>query len=141
MSERDKESERHIRELTDALPVVVMKQTKLVRQLKSLKPSTTTNRHFLSLLLKKQNLRELYNPQQKLYNLTAQNASKIACRNLNRLLKNSSQLFFLNESDRLHENRKSKADGEIRTRVVASTGPLPLLAVQMCHKASLDLSC
>jgi hypothetical protein len=25
-----------------------------------------------------------------------------------------------------HENRKSKAEGEIRTRVVASTGPLPL---------------
>jgi len=40
-----------------------------------------------------------------------------------------------------HENRKSKAEGEIRTRVVASTGPLPLPTAQMCHKTSFDLSC
>jgi hypothetical protein len=32
-------------------------------------------------------------------------------------------LLFSNESDNLHETRKSKAEGEIRTRVVASTGP------------------
>ena len=33
-------------------------------------------------------------------------------------------LLLLNESDSPHENRKQKAEGEIRTRVVASTGPI-----------------
>ena len=32
-------------------------------------------------------------------------------------------LLLLNKSDNPHEKRKQKAEGEIRTRVVASTGP------------------
>jgi hypothetical protein len=38
-------------------------------------------------------------------------------------IKDLKSLLLLNESDNLAENRKQKAEGEIRTRVVASTGP------------------
>jgi hypothetical protein len=38
-------------------------------------------------------------------------------------IKDLQSLLLLNESDNLAENRKQKAEGEIRTRVVASTGP------------------
>ena len=50
-------------------------------------------------------------------------------------------LLFSKEGSQEHKIRKSKAEGEIRTRVVASTGPLPLPTAQMCHKTSFDLSC
>jgi hypothetical protein len=50
-------------------------------------------------------------------------------------------LLFSKESSFKHKIRKNKAEGEIRTRVVAPTGPLPLPTAQMCHKASFDLSC
>jgi hypothetical protein len=46
-----------------------------------------------------------------------------------------------NEATHDNESNKEKAEGEIRTRVVASTGPLPLPTAQMCHKTSFDLSC
>ena len=39
-------------------------------------------------------------------------------------ISNLKSLLLLNESDNLAENRKQKAEGEIRTRVVASTGRL-----------------
>jgi hypothetical protein len=39
-------------------------------------------------------------------------------------IKDLKSLLLLNESDNLAENRKQKAEGEIRTRVVASTGRL-----------------
>jgi len=49
--------------------------------------------------------------------------------------------LFSNEANSFDKIRKSKAEGEIRTRVVASTGQLPLSTAQMCHKTSFDLSC
>ena len=55
-------------------------------------------------------IQKLYNFCLKLYNRIAQMASNLA-------------YLILNECDSLHGNQKSKAEGEIRTRVVASTGP------------------
>jgi len=50
-------------------------------------------------------------------------------------------LIFQDGSEADADRENHKAEGEIRTRVVASTGPLPLPTAQMCHKTSFDLSC
>jgi len=56
-------------------------------------------------------------------------------------IRNLKSLIFQFESEFDADRENHKAEGEIRTRVVASTGPLPLPTAQMCHKASFDLSC
>jgi hypothetical protein len=55
-------------------------------------------------------------------------------------IKELKSLLLSKKAISYNENRKPKAEGEIRTRVVASTGPLTLLTAQMCHKTSFDLS-
>jgi hypothetical protein len=53
----------------------------------------------------------------------AANAAEARLSALESEISKLNSLLFSNESDSLHENRKQKAEGEIRTRVVASTGP------------------
>jgi len=51
-------------------------------------------------------------------------------------IKELQSIIFLNESDRLHQIRKSKAEGEIRTRVVASEVAFTSLVSSRIKRAS-----
>jgi hypothetical protein len=66
---------------------------------------------------------EVIQPSAKVIQLNSSERIKNRLQELESEIKELQSIIILNECDSLHGNQKSKAEGEIRTRVVASTGP------------------
>jgi hypothetical protein len=109
MSERDKESERRIREITDALPVVVYEADEIGKTAEIFEIKHANKQALFITFVEKAEPSRVIQPSAKVIQLDSTKRVKNRLQELESVIKELQSIIFLNESDRLHENRKSKA--------------------------------